>query len=231
MIIRQHFHRIETAEVSKKYGYLCNIVIFAYVIFKGKGNSSDVSGTRCGRHALIPNADNLDSNELIELAKNGQKQAFGMLVKRHYGTVMYYLLGYGVKKADAEDITQEAFINAFRKIDQFRTSGSFVGWLLRIAKNQHIDKLRKEKKFNITGSELDLLNLPDDRTPEIQVVSDATVDALYSGLKPQEKVLLDLRVFQQMPFCEIAEILGSSEGNTRLIFHRLIIRLRKQHKS
>ncbi|EKD83521.1 MAG: RNA polymerase sigma-E factor [uncultured bacterium] len=180
---------------------------------------------------MTRNNENLDSNELIELAKKGQKQAFGILVKRHYGTVMYYLLGFGVKKSDAEDITQEAFINAFRKIDQFRTSGSFVGWLLRIARNQHIDKLRKEKKFDTTGSELDLLNLPDDRTPEAQVVSDAAVDDLYSGLKAQEKVLLDLRIFQQLPFVEIAELLGSSEGNARLVFHRLIVKLRAKFKS
>lgn len=177
------------------------------------------------------NTENLDSNELIELARKGQKRAFEVLVKRHYGTVMYYLMGFGVKKSDAEDVTQDAFINAFRKIDQFRTSGSFVGWLLRIAKNQHIDKLRKEKKFDTSGNEFDLLNLPDDRTPELQVISDATVDDLYSGLKPQERVLLDLRVFQQMPFAEIAEYLGSSEGNARLVFHRLIVRLRRQFKS
>ncbi|OGK07910.1 MAG: hypothetical protein A2W80_10040 [Candidatus Riflebacteria bacterium GWC2_50_8] len=180
---------------------------------------------------MTNNYENLDSNELIELAKKGQKQAFAMLVKRHYGTVMYYLMGFGVKKSDAEDITQEAFINAFRKIDQFKTSGSFVGWLLRIARNQHIDKLRKERKFDTTGNELDLLNLPDDRTPELQVISDAAVDDLYSGLKPQEKVLLDLRVFQQMSFAEIAEALGSSEGNARLVFHRLIVKLRGKFRS
>lgn len=180
---------------------------------------------------MTNNNENLDSNELIELAKKGQKQAFAMLVKRHYGTVMYYLMGFGVKKSDAEDITQEAFINAFRKVDQFKTSGSFVGWLLRIARNQHIDKLRKERKFDTTGNEIDLLNLPDDRTPEIQVISDAAVDDLYSGLKPQEKVLLDLRVFQQMSFAEIAEALGSTEGNARLVFHRLIVRLRGKFKS
>jgi len=103
--------------------------------------------------------------------------------------------------------------------------------LLRIARNQHIDKLRKEKKFDTTGNELDLLNLPDDRTPEIQVISDSTVDNLYSGLKPQERVLLDMRVFQQMPFAEIAELLGSSEGNTRLVFHRLIVKLRRKFRS
>lgn len=180
---------------------------------------------------MTNNHENLDSNDLIELAQKGRKQAFNLLVKRHYGTVMYYLMGFGVKKSDAEDITQEAFINAFRKIDQFKTSGSFVGWLLRIAKNQRIDKLRKEKKFETSGNEFDLLNLPDNHTPEIQVISDATVEDLYAGLKPQEKVLLDLRVFQQMPFAEIAEHLGSSEGNARLVFHRLIVRLRRQFRS
>ncbi len=176
----------------------------------------------------MQNGENLDCNALIELAKRGQKSAFTQLVKIYYGTVMYYLLGMNVKHADAEDVAQEAFINAFRKIDQVNTSGSFIGWLLRIARNQFIDKLRREKKLDTSGSSYELEAVPDTRTPEAHVVSAAGVESIFADLKPRERVILELRIFQNMPFIEVAEIMEMSEGNVRLIFHRLIIKLRSR---
>ncbi|MDD3146006.1 MAG: sigma-70 family RNA polymerase sigma factor [Candidatus Riflebacteria bacterium] len=176
----------------------------------------------------MQNGDNLDCNALIELAKRGQKSAFTQLVKMYYGTVMYYLLGMNIRHADAEDVAQEAFINAFRKISQVNTSGSFIGWLLRIARNQFIDKLRREKKLDTSGSTYELEEFSDHRTPEAQVVSAAEVENIFSDLKPRERVILELRVFQNLPFIEVAEILEMTEGNVRLIFHRLITRLRSR---
>ncbi len=172
----------------------------------------------------------IDNNELIEMVKKGNKQAFCQLVKKYYSTVIYFLLGHGVSRSDAEDVSQEAFINAFTKIDQYKSSGSFVGWLLRIARNQHIDKLRKEKKVETSVDTYDMQEFPDGRTPEAQVVSSCGVDDIFAGLRPRERVILELRVFQVLPFAEIAELMGSSEGNVRLVFHRLINKLRKLHQ-
>lgn len=172
----------------------------------------------------------IENNELIDMVKNGHKQAFCQLVKKYYSTVIYFLLGHGLSRTDAEDISQEAFINAYTKIAQYKSSGSFVGWLLRIARNQHIDKLRREKKMETSFDMCAMQEFPDGRTPEIQVVSDCGVNDIFSGLKPRERVLLELRVFQVLPFAEIAELMGSSEGNVRLVFHRLIAKLRKLHQ-
>jgi RNA polymerase sigma-70 factor (ECF subfamily) len=174
----------------------------------------------------MQNRDNLDCNALIELAKKGQKSAFTQLVKMYYGTVMYYLMGMNIRHADAEDIAQEAFINAFRKIEQVNTSGSFVGWLLRIARNQFIDKLRREKKLDISATSFETIEPADDMPPEDHAGSAAGVESIFAELKPRERVILELRVFQNMPFAELAEIMGMSEGNVRLVFHRLISKLR-----
>ncbi len=179
----------------------------------------------------MQNGENLDCGALIELAKRGQKSAFTQLVKMYYGTVMYYLLGMNIKHADAEDVAQEAFINAFRKIDQVNPSGSFIGWLLRIARNQFIDKLRREKKLDTSGTQYELAEVPDERTPESHAVTAAGVDSIFADLKPRERVILELRVFQDMPFSELAEVMAMTEGNVRLIFHRLIARLRSRFEA
>lgn len=73
--------------------------------------------------------------------------------------------------------------------------------------------------------------IPDDRTPEAYAVSAAGVESIFADLKPRERVILELRVFQGMPFCELAEIMGMTEGNVRLVFHRLIAKLRARFKS
>jgi len=174
--------------------------------------------------------NDLENNSLIDMVKKGHKQAFCQLAKKYYGTTIYYLMGFGLSRADAEDVAQEAFINAYTKIDQFKSSGSFISWFLRIARNQHIDKLRREKKGDIPVDTYNLQEFPGDRTPEDKVISDSSVNDVFSLLKPKERVMIELRVFQSLPFSEIAEILGSSEGNVRLIFHRLITRLRKLHE-
>ncbi len=177
----------------------------------------------------MTNSDNI-TRELIELVKNGHKPSFGKLVTRHYGTLMYYLIGFGLSASDAEDITQEAFIRAFTRFDQFKPSGTFIGWILRIARNLVIDKHRKEKNKETPVDFTSFNDFTNGHTPEKEAISNAGVDDIFSDLKPRERVILELRVFQKLSFNEIAEIMGSTDGNLRLLFHRLISKLRKQLK-
>lgn len=63
-------------------------------------------------------------------------------------------------------------------------------------------------------------------SPESEVVSNSEVSDIFAGLKSRERVILELRVFQNMSFAEIGEVQGMTEGNVRLVFHRLISKLR-----
>lgn len=169
-----------------------------------------------------------DCTDLIEKAKRGDAVAFAAIVRQFYGLVMHYLLGMGVKHADAEDVAQEAFINVYKKIHQVTNPATFSAWLLRIARNLFIDRLRKENKIKLSGNEFELELLTTDVTPEDKVVSSSKVDDIFSGLNARERVILELRVFQGMAFAEIAELQDMSEGNVRLVFHRMIVRLREK---
>ncbi len=175
----------------------------------------------------MPRKNKQDCTDLIEKAKQGDTVAFAAIVKQFYGLVMHYLLGMGVKHSDAEDVAQEAFINAFKKINQVNNAATFSAWLLRVARNLFIDKVRKEKKIKM-GPQFELDLLTNEVTPEDKVLSSLKVDDIFSGLKPREKVILELRVFQGMPFAEIAELQDMTEGNVRIVFHRMIVRLREK---
>ena len=179
---------------------------------------------------MMQNFDNFDNNELIQRAVDGDKDSFCALVKRHYGAVIYYLMGLGVSHEDAQDVTQETFINAYNKLRQYKSSGSFVGWLLRIARNRYIDRFRKDKKFAMSGDADKALDFPDLNTPEAQVLSELGCSELYGDMKPRERVIIELRVFQRLSYAEIAEITGFNEVNVRVVFHRAIARLRDKLK-
>ena len=171
-----------------------------------------------------------DKKDLIEMARKGQKQAFSQLVKMYYGLVMHFLLDRGLGHADAEDIAQETFLKAYSKVHQLSSAGSFAGWLLRIARNVWIDRFRKLQRQKNHTEESDLDELFESRSPEVIALDNAAVYDVYSTLKPRETVIIDLRVFQQLSFSEIAEIIGSKESNVRLIFHRTMKKLRNQSK-
>lgn len=178
---------------------------------------------------MTRNFDN-DCHELIKQAQAGRKHAFTKLVENHYGLVIYYLLDLGLDRSDAEDLAQEIFIKTFSKISQFKFNGAFASWILQIAKNHFIDNLRKEKRKSWNNAEVELDEIPDCNSPESQVVSDSAVKVVFKELKPREKIVIELRVFQKLQFSEIAEIIGSNEGNVRLIFHRIIKKLRNLSK-
>lgn len=175
----------------------------------------------------MQNSRQKELEQLIVSAKNGDRSAFSKIIEMFYGMVVCYLISRGNRIQDAEDLTQETFLLCFNKINQFKNTGSFSGWLLRIARNLYIDKLRKEKgKENAVDSEIIEAWATQSETPEDIIISNEQIQEVFNRLSPKEKLLLDMRVFQRMPYSEIAEIFETSEGNVRILFHRLINRLK-----
>ncbi|MDH3944504.1 MAG: sigma-70 family RNA polymerase sigma factor [Anaerolineae bacterium] len=107
----------------------------------------------------------MDESTLIDFAKQGDLDAFNRLVLTYQDVafnVAYRLMG---DPAEAEDVTQDAFISAYRKLNTFR-GGSFKAWVLRIVTNAAYDALRKRKRRPTTP--LEPLN-PDDEEVESPV--------------------------------------------------------------
>jgi RNA polymerase sigma-70 factor, ECF subfamily len=81
--------------------------------------------------------------ELIELARNGDRAAFGDLVERYQHVVFRAALAALRSREDAEEVTQEAMVSAFQKLDGFRGESSFKTWLLTITWNRAMDRRRR----------------------------------------------------------------------------------------
>jgi RNA polymerase sigma-70 factor (ECF subfamily) len=173
--------------------------------------------------------------ELIRLAQQGDAAAFEALYQLHNRRVYSLCLRMVGNTAEAEDLTQEAFLQLFRKISTFRGESAFSTWLHRLAVNVVLMKLRKK-----SGKETSLEQVtdPDEEsgTPRRDF---GTLDVRLTGsldrvnlqraveqLPPGYKAVFMLHDVQGFEHNEIAEIMGCSIGNSKSQLHKARMRLR-----
>jgi RNA polymerase sigma-70 factor, ECF subfamily len=173
--------------------------------------------------------------DLIRLAQQGDAAAFEGLYQLHNRRVYSLCLRMVGNTAEAEDLTQEAFLQLFRKISTFRGESAFSTWLHRLAVNVVLMKLRKK-----SGKETSLEQVtdPDEEsgTPRRDF---GTLDIRLSGsldrvnlqraveqLPPGYKAVFVLHDVQGFEHNEIAEIMGCSIGNSKSQLHKARMRLR-----
>lgn len=140
---------------------------------------------------------------------------------------------------DAADLTQEAFLKAWRALDTFRFDASFSTWLYRLASNLCLDFLRAEKRratLPLThdadgGEELTLEPADAAPTPEeaaLRAEQQAQLAAAMDALEPEQRQILTLRVVNDLSYAEIADILGVREGTVKSRLSRAREALRKK---
>ncbi len=154
----------------------------------------------------------------IAQALQGDQAAFGELVKAHQNAVYnlcYRMLG---ERGEAEDAAQEAFLRAYAHLDRYDDDRSFRTWVLSIASNHCIDRLRKRR---LTWLSLDE-GLPphpalnsDALEPEDAVINserNATIQLMLAELTPEYRAAVVLRYWYDMSYTEIAEMLNTTES-------------------
>ena len=171
----------------------------------------------------------MEEKDLICRAARGDAEAFRQLVEA-YQTPAYRLAARMCGPDSAEDVTQEAFLAAWRALPEFRGDCRFSTWLYRLVSNAAIDCLRREKKHRDTG-DVDDLELPDGGpSPQEQAERSDTRDAVRRALdrlSPEHRQVLLLRFMQELDYGEIARALNVSEGTVKSRINRGRKRLRK----
>lgn len=174
-----------------------------------------------------------EEQRLIQLTRDGDYTAFNQLVAEYQDVVFGVVLRTVGNRAAAEDITQDAFISAFRKISTYR-GGLFKSWLLRIAKNASLDHLRKVARRGDKSLDEDIVFFAETVQDESQ---DPLADALNSelarllehclgGLSDDHRfalVMVDVEGFQ---YEEAANSLGVSIGTVKSRINRARARMR-----
>ncbi len=179
-----------------------------------------------------------NDNRLIIKARNGDKTAFGRLVKKYQQKVLYLAYDMVGDYDEAKDIAQEAFIRAYTRLDQFEKRARFSTWLYRITVNLALDIYRKKKRYPLKPLETSLkeieshshenesVSAKSDRAVEIDEMQVRLNDAL-NELTEHQKTATILKYFHQKSSKEIAAILGCSESTARIHIHRALGNLKK----
>lgn len=148
-----------------------------------------------------------DDHSLALYARQGNRDAFAEIVRRHQQAVFnaaYHMLG---NVRDAEDATQETFIRAFQFFDRFDSDRPLAPWLKRIAVNVCINRLERVKPASSLDDEA--APAPDPSPgPEAQTVNrarDERIRAELSQLPPRYRIVIELRHFQELSYEEIAK--------------------------
>lgn len=169
----------------------------------------------------------MDDRELVRRAQKGDDQAFGRLVELHQPRVYATLAKITGDPDLALDLTQDAFIRAWEELDGFERRSAFSTWLYRIAVRLAYDALRRDCRWAGSGSSdrmADRSPRPDERSAAEDEA--ALLRRLVEDLPEMQRAVVTLRTWDGLPYREIAEILGTTEGSARVSFHHAVRRLR-----
>ncbi|WP_294515564.1 sigma-70 family RNA polymerase sigma factor [uncultured Intestinimonas sp.] len=181
----------------------------------------------------------MTEQELVERARKGDESAFEVLVTDNEKRIYNLCRRLTGNPEDAAELTQEAFLNAWRGLGRFQGESSFSTWLYRLASNACIDFLRKEKRrqnLSMTVSlddeeEARQVELPDERyTPERELERTEVRQAVAAGLErltPEHRQVLVMREINGLSYAEIGAVLGLEEGTVKSRIARARNALRK----
>ncbi|NVB79277.1 MAG: sigma-70 family RNA polymerase sigma factor [Kofleriaceae bacterium] len=165
--------------------------------------------------------------ELAEKFRQGDRSAFDAIVRRHQKGVWRVVRRYVRRDADAADVTQQVFVRAFKGLATFRGAATVRSWLYRIAINCSLSWLRDHRREQPSEIAEDTLTEMPAAPVRIASDQDSTIlRAAIAQLPPKQKLVLELRVFDDLSFKEVAELADCSENTAKVNFHYAVKKLR-----
>lgn len=166
----------------------------------------------------------MEISEAIQKAKENNQFAFNFLLDYFWNDVYGFLLKRTENENDAEDITIQSFSRAFDKINSYDKKYKFKTWLITIAKNIHVDFLRKKKSSIISKKSRDDEKhayeiIDESPSPEDNIITEQNLAKLLRDikkLKPHYQEVINLRYFQELSYQEISDKLDEPMSNIKV---------------
>lgn len=175
-----------------------------------------------------------DDTAVIGQVRAGDSAAFGILVRKYQDRLFHCLTNLSGNVHEAEDLVQEAFVQAFVKIRSFQGKSSFYTWLYRIAFNLSVNRLRRKRPHSSLGERRESgESEPVDTGESVmdKLARDeraAQVQAALATLTPDYRAILVLREMEDFDYETIAEILDLPLGTVRSRLFRARMELRER---
>jgi len=190
------------------------------------------------------NVGTMEEQWIIE-SQSGSAAAFGQLVAIYQGKLFGFLLSYVGREDVADELTQDAFLKAWRGLKGFRAESRFQTWLFQIGLNvlrswgrrEKIRRLR-ERAFGWVREEGESPRAPEDTLSDRRLDADphraadardlrSRTSAAVAGLPPKEKMVFLLRHEQGLPLADIARVMDVAEGTVKAHLFHALAKLRK----
>ena len=173
----------------------------------------------------------VDDAQLIQMAKGGDAEAFGLLYERHSHRVFRFLYAHLDDRQDAEDLMEEVFMRVWHTIAGYHEKGvPFLAFLFRIARNGLIDHYRKSKPSRQIAS-FDELSLRDCQPEPGERVATTLeyleVQQVLGKLREDYRTVLVLRLLSELSPEETAQVMQRSIGAVRVLQHRALSAMRE----
>lgn len=165
--------------------------------------------------------------QLVEEVRKGQRSSFSELVKRHQRGLLRLSMRFMKDMDLAQDVVQDSFIKAFEKLNLFEGRASFKSWLYQITVNTARNKLR-ESRYDF--SNIDDVHLSVSATAEKTLVHAAVSEIIQTEvdrLPFKQKTALVLRVYEDMSFAEIAEVMECPYDTAKANYRHALLKLKE----
>lgn len=169
--------------------------------------------------------------QIVDEVRKGDRSSYSELVKRHQKGLLRLSMRF-MKDVDlAQDIVQEAFIKAYEKLNLFEARSTFKSWLFQIAVNVARNKLR-ENKYHFT--DINDIEIGVASTAETGLINNAVSDIMQKEvdrLPFKQKTALVLRVYEDLSFAEIAEIMQCPYDTAKANYRHALLKLKSIFQS
>ncbi len=171
-----------------------------------------------------------DEESLVRRAKENDEAALTQLYEENFDKIYRYVVLKIGDRTEAEDMTQQVFLKAFKSISGYRSKGSpFSSWLFRIAHNQMVDYWRKKSKRTTVPLEESLVG-SSNSNPSSETEQKMDIENLVAATKQLtslQRDVVSLRFAGGLSLAEVAKTLGKSEGAIKALQHSAVVSLRK----
>lgn len=178
--------------------------------------------------------DQPSDEQLIDRTLAGQRDAFGLLVQRYQDRLYNNIAHVTATAEDGRDVVQEAFLQAYLKLDTFQRSSAFFTWLYRIAFNAAVSgrrRVRPSVSLDVFREEAGQQLSDPQAAPAAQVEQQERADGVHAALQTlsaEHRAILTLREMDGCSYEEIAELLELPVGTVRSRLHRARLQLKDQ---
>jgi len=170
-----------------------------------------------------------NEESLVRRAQQHDQDAFAQLYEEYFDKIYRYIAFKIGNKTEAEDMTQQVFLNAIKSISSFRWRGiPFSAWLFRIAHNQVVDYLRKKAKHATTS--LDEVLVSNGNNPQLVTEQNLDIERLLLATKQltqAQREVISLRFASELSIAQVARVMAKSQGAIKALQHSAIVALRK----